>query len=96
MLFKTWSDMEVNKTGVVDVLPRSIQFDRLTGEVKDANVIEKAVILALQAGSKVTRPFGHRGYPLPPVSPKEFRSSLGTDHRAVIRRPDTQSRSFEG
>jgi FkbM family methyltransferase len=55
--------MEVKRTGV-DVLPRTIQFDRLTGEVEDANLIEKAVILALQAGSKVTRAFGHRGYSL--------------------------------
>jgi FkbM family methyltransferase len=61
--FKTWSDMEVNTAGV-DVSPRTIQFDRLTGEVEEANLIEKAVILALQAGSKVTRPFGHRGYSL--------------------------------
>jgi hypothetical protein len=33
---------------------------------------------------------------LPPVSPKEFHSSLGTDHRAVIRRPDDQYWGFEG
>lgn len=39
-------------------------FDRSTGHVDGANLIDRAVLLALQAGSIVTQPFGHRGYRL--------------------------------
>ena len=39
-----------------------ITFDRGTGEITGAGVIERAAVAALRAGSKVTSPFEHRGY----------------------------------
>ena len=39
-------------------------FDRSTGHLDGANPIDRTVLLALQVGSVVTQPFGHRGYRL--------------------------------
>lgn len=42
----------------------SITFDRATGSLAGAGLLERAAVAALRAGSKVTRPFEHRGYSL--------------------------------
>jgi FkbM family methyltransferase len=39
-----------------------ITFDRATGQLTGAGMIERAAVAALRAGSKVTLPFEHRGY----------------------------------
>jgi len=39
-------------------------FDRSTGHLDGASLVNRAVLLALQAGSVITQPFGHRGYRL--------------------------------
>lgn len=41
-----------------------ITFDRATGQLTGAGMIERAAVAALRAGSKVTHPFEHRGYSL--------------------------------
>ncbi|WP_291613894.1 hypothetical protein [Bradyrhizobium sp.] len=39
-------------------------FDRANGRLDGATVLDCAALLALQAGSAATAPFGHRGYRL--------------------------------
>lgn len=41
-----------------------ITFDRGSGMLTGSRVIDRIAVLALQAGSVLTRPFGHRGYRL--------------------------------
>lgn len=41
-----------------------LKFDRSNGRVEGANASARAAILALQAGSVLSQPFGHRGYRL--------------------------------
>jgi FkbM family methyltransferase len=43
---------------------RLLTFDRGSGMLTGAGVIDRIAVLALQAGSVLTRPFGHRGYRL--------------------------------
>jgi FkbM family methyltransferase len=43
---------------------RLLTFDRGTGMLTGSSVIDRIAVLALQAGSVLTRPFGHRGYRL--------------------------------
>src|SRR5713101_9714448 len=43
---------------------RLLGFDRGSGMLSGAGVIDRVAVLALQAGSLITRPFGHRGYRL--------------------------------
>lgn len=43
---------------------RVLEYDRATGKLSGAGLIDRAAVLALQAGSKLSRPFGHRGYAL--------------------------------
>ena len=49
-------------TGVADKRP--FAFDRGSGMLTGAGVIDRVAVLALQAGSVITRPYGHRGYRL--------------------------------
>lgn len=42
----------------------SLVYDRGSGELTGARLAERAAVLALQAGSALTRQFGHRGYRL--------------------------------
>jgi FkbM family methyltransferase len=41
---------------------RPLAFDRESGMLSGAGVIDRVAVLALQAGSVITRPYGHRGY----------------------------------
>ena len=41
---------------------RPLAFDRKSGRLSGAGVIDRVAVLALQAGSIITRPYGHRGY----------------------------------
>jgi FkbM family methyltransferase len=41
-----------------------VTFDRGSGMLAGSSVIDRIAVLALQAGSVLTRPFGHRGYRL--------------------------------
>ena len=41
---------------------RPFVFDRGSGTLTGAGVIDRAAVLALRAGSVITRPYGHRGY----------------------------------
>lgn len=43
---------------------RLLAFDRGSGMLTGAGVIDRVAVLALQAGSVLTRPYGHRGYRL--------------------------------
>jgi len=43
---------------------RLLAFDRGSGTLTGAGVIDRLAVLALQAGSVITRPYGHRGYRL--------------------------------
>lgn len=43
---------------------RQLTFDRGSGMLTGAGVIDRIAVLALQAGSVLTRPYGHRGYRL--------------------------------
>lgn len=43
---------------------RRLAFDRGSGMLTGAGVIDRVAVLALQAGSILTRPYGHRGYRL--------------------------------
>ena len=43
---------------------RLLTFDRASGMLTGAGAIDRIAVLALQAGSVLTRPFGHRGYRL--------------------------------
>lgn len=43
---------------------RPLVFDRVSGTLTGADLIDRLAVLALQAGSVVTRPYGHRGYRL--------------------------------
>lgn len=42
----------------------TLAYDRESGELIGAGLIDRIAVLALQAGSALTRPFGHRGYGL--------------------------------
>ena len=44
--------------------PETLTFDRKSGRLAGANLLDRATVLALQAGSVATGPFGHRGYGL--------------------------------
>jgi FkbM family methyltransferase len=46
----------------VDAAERPLAFDRESGVLSGAGVIDRVAVLALQAGSVITRPYGHRGY----------------------------------
>ena len=48
----------------VAVAEPMLAYDRESGELTGAGLIERIAVLALQAGSALTRPFGHRGYGL--------------------------------
>ena len=39
-------------------------FDRVTGAVTGATFVETAAVAAMQAASRITAPFGHRGHSL--------------------------------
>lgn len=41
-----------------------LAYDRESGKLIGAGIIDRIAVLALQAGSTLTRPFGHRGYGL--------------------------------
>jgi FkbM family methyltransferase len=41
------------------------QFDRATGAFTGATLVESAAVAAMQAASRITAPFGHRGHSLP-------------------------------
>lgn len=41
-----------------------LAYDRESGKLTGAGIIDRIAVLALQAGSTLTRPFGHRGYGL--------------------------------
>ena len=41
-----------------------LAYDCESGELTGAGLIDRTAVLALQAGSALTRPFGHRGYGL--------------------------------
>jgi FkbM family methyltransferase len=43
---------------------RMLAYDRKSGRLTGAGLIDKVAVRALQAGSALTRPFGHRGYGL--------------------------------
>jgi len=43
---------------------RLLTFDRGSGRLSGAGVIDRIAVLALQAGSVLSRPYGHRGYRL--------------------------------
>lgn len=43
---------------------RLLAFDRESGMLTGAGVLDRVAVLALQAGSVLTRPYGHRGYRL--------------------------------
>lgn len=43
---------------------RALVYDRESGKLTGAGVLDATAICALQAGSALTRPFGHRGYSL--------------------------------
>jgi FkbM family methyltransferase len=43
---------------------RPLAFDRESGMLTGSSVIDRIAVLALQAGSVLTRPYGHRGYRL--------------------------------
>lgn len=47
-----------------DAAQRLLTFDRESGELNDAGLVDRIAVLALQAGSALTRRFGHRGYGL--------------------------------
>ncbi len=42
--------------------PETLTFDRKSGRLAGASLLDRATVLALQAGSVATEPFGHRGY----------------------------------
>lgn len=42
--------------------PEALTFDRKSGHLAEASLLDRATVLALQAGSVATEPFGHRGY----------------------------------
>jgi hypothetical protein len=44
--------------------PETLAFDRRSGRLAGARLLDRAIVLALQAGSVATEPFGHRGYGL--------------------------------
>lgn len=44
--------------------PEALTFDRKSGRLAGASLLDRAAVLALQAGSVATEPFGHRGYGL--------------------------------
>lgn len=44
--------------------PETLTFDRKSGRLAGASLLDRAALLALQAGSVATKPFGHRGYGL--------------------------------
>lgn len=46
------------------VVAETLIFDRSTGRLDGASAFERVVLTALQAGSVITQPFGHRGYRL--------------------------------
>ena len=46
------------------VAQRLLTFDRGSGMLTGSSVIDRIAVLALQAGSVLTRPYGHRGYRL--------------------------------
>ena len=43
---------------------RSLAFDRASGVLTGAGALDRIAVLALQAGSLLTQPYGHRGYRL--------------------------------
>lgn len=53
----------LSRADIAEVEP-SLVYDRESGELTGARLAERAAVLALQAGSALTRQFGHRGYRL--------------------------------
>lgn len=48
----------------VAVVDQALTFDRRSGRLHGASALDRAAVLALQAGSIATQPYGHRGYGL--------------------------------
>ena len=42
----------------------TLSFDRASARLTGATLFDRAAVVALQAGSAATKPFGHRGYGL--------------------------------
>lgn len=59
----------------------TLSFDRASARLTGATLFDRAAVLALQAGSAATKPFGHRGYGLG----CRFVGAIAAQHEILVR-----------